>query len=147
MYKTNLIVYGILTAFSFLMIVWIVPTQTPEGIGYGLAPSVMPYILSTVMLICSAWLLVKTLLTRSRQQGPGAFQKDDLIQLVKYIPIFFVTLPLMSWIGFIPVGIIILFLLQYMMGQRSILKNAAISIVITLLAYAGILYGLKAPLP
>ena len=147
MFRVNLIVYGTLTAFSLSLIFWLVPLQTPPGLGYGLEPSFLPYILSTVMLICSAWLLIKTLFTRMRQQGPSELKKESFFQLLKYIPLFFITFPLMTWIGFVPASIIILSVLQYLAGQRSILVIAIISVGITLFAYASILYGMRIPLP
>jgi len=147
MFKMNLAVYSILTAFSLLLIFWVVPSQTPPGLGYGLEPSFLPYILSTVMLVCTAWLLIKTLLTKSRQQGPSDLKIESFFQLLKYIPLFFITFPLMTWIGFIPASIIVLSILQYLVGQRNILLIVAISVGGTLLTYALILYGVRMPLP
>ena len=156
MFRTNLIVYSLLVAFSLWLIFWAVPTQTPSGIGYGLPPAFLPRFLSVLMLITSSWLLITTLVTRARQQGPSPIEKEHFIQMLKFIPLLLIAFPLMAWIssfqiipggGFIPVTIILLCTMQYMTGDRNIRRMAIISVSIALLSYVGILYGMQVPLP
>lgn len=147
MYKMNLTVYGILAAFSLLLILWIVPAQTPEPVDYALSPSFMPYLLSIIMLVCSSWLLLKTFITHRGQHESSSVNVKHFLHLLKYVPLFYLTFPLMSWIGFIPAAFIMLCIMQYLTGQRNIPKLVIVSAVVAGFSYFTILHIMHVPLP
>ncbi len=147
MYKSNVIVYSLLFLLSALLLVWLIPAYTPESVGYGLSPAFLPYVLAIIMLICSGWLLLKTLVTGAGRGEAPVLGKTQLLTLIKYMPVFFLAFPLMSWIGFIPAACIVLVILQYLSGQRKPLTIALVTIITTMAAYCFMHYGMQVPMP
>lgn len=135
MRKVILTVYTVMFGLSILMLLWIIPAQTPPPIGYGIAPSAMPNFLATVMLLSSGTLLIKTLLNKDAECGPNPLPKATWIHMVKYFSILFLAFPLMTFIGFIPASIILLAALQYLSGQRNMILLVAVAVIVSVGTY------------
>ncbi len=146
MQKTILRSYIFIALFAITMIVWAIPNYTPESLGYGLPPAVLPYCLSFVLLFLSLYRIILSF-REIKADIESSISVWGLLHLLKFVVLFFATFPLMSLIGFIPASIIVIALLQILAGQRKVAIIASVSIVVSLIFYCIIVYVVNAPLP
>ena len=142
----NLVTYSLLTVFSFLLLIWIIPTQTPESAGYGIAPSVLPNVLASVMLISSAFLLLQSIKNKDEKR-PNPLPVSAWLHLLKYGAVFFIAFPLMECTGFLSGSMLVLAALQYLSGQRNLLIIIAVSVIISFAGYFALWHGMGVDLP
>lgn len=142
MRKVTLTVYTIMFGLSLSLLLWIIPAQTPDPIGYGIAPAAMPSFLASVMLLTSATLLAKTFFNKNADCGPNPLPKATWVHMAKYFSVLFLAFPLMTFIGFIPASMLLLAALQFLSGQRNIVMLIAVSVIVSVLSYFVVSHGM-----
>ena len=144
MKKVLLATYTILLVLSLALLVWIIPNNTEDS-GWGLSPALLPNMLAMVMLVTSAMLLWQT--ARSSNTAPSPIKARHLLRLAAYSVILFGTFPLMTIIGFLPGGILAMFLFQLLCGQRSLPWLIGLSIALPGVIWFLMVYVLQVPMP
>lgn len=132
---------------SIVMVLFIIPEWTPESEGYGLAASTLPNAmcavigaLACVQLACG----VRRGLVRN-QDNPVSL--EVVVHLVKYFGVMLLVFPAWKWLGFVPGGMAVLALLYVVTGIRNIAAVVAISVLLPVVCYALLWYGLHIPTP
>lgn len=146
MRKVLMLSYAFLFLLSIALLFWLIPNFTPPSSGYGIPASALPNLLASVMLICSAFLLVQTAMGKGDCNGPNPLPLPIWVHMAKYFTVLFLAFPLMSYIGFIPGSIILLATLQYFAGQRNLMLIIVISVVVSVLTYYAVMYGMDVDL-
>lgn len=149
MRRTLLAAYLLLGLLSVVLIVWLIPAYTPPHSGYGMPPAVLPYILSSILLICS--LLCAFDAYRAMRAGPDEtptpLPLKRWIHLAVYAAVLFLAMPVMERAGFFMGSVIVLAVLQWLAGQRNLFTLAAVSVGVAGVTWVILWYGLQAPLP
>lgn len=144
MKKIYLTAYAFTAVLAVLLLVRFIPEYTDDS-GYGLPPSLLPNLLSGVMLAASVVLFFQTLLRKDTEGS--CITGTHLFRLAAFSAIMFGTFPLMSVIGFFPGGCLAMLGLQLLCGQRSPLWLLGLSIGLPGFFWAVLTYVLQIPMP
>ena len=144
MKKMLMTAYAVLALFGIVLLVWIIPANT-EDTGYGLSPALLPNVLATLILLFSLILLWQTWHS-CNIENPTILPRH-LLRLAAFFVIFFGSFPLMELIGFFPGAAVTLLLLQLMCGQRSIPWLIGVSLGLSVVTGAAMIYVMQVPLP
>lgn len=144
MKKMLMITYAVLALFGLALLAWIIPANTGDT-GYGLSPALLPNVLATLILLLSLILLWQTRHSCNTEDPP--ILPRHLLRLVAFFVIFFGAFPLMELIGFFPGAAVTLLLLQLMCGQRSIPWLIGVSLGLSAVTGAVMVYVMHVPLP
>lgn len=148
--------YGFIAVASVLFLAWIIPAQTPPYPGYGVPSDVMPNVAVGMMLALSLLGLLRNVLEYQRDKKKGQLassplvnpdNKVHLLNLVRFLVPCVLLMPAMRWLGFIPVGLVFMLLLQYYCGQRKPVTMALVAVCTIGAMYAIMRYGLSVPMP
>ena len=146
--KRDIISYGFVFLFSLAMLLYVIPTFSPEYPGYGVPATLVPNIACGSMLFLALTGLAKTFV-KSRRDGAGetiSFSIRWLHLAMLFLPCL-LLMPAMHHLGFIPSGIVFLLLLQWICGQRAWISLALVSVLPVVLVYVIMRYGLGVPMP
>lgn len=144
MKKMLMVAYAVLALFGFVLLVWIIPANT-EDAGYGLSPALLPNVLATLILLLSLILLWQT--WRSCNIEAPTILPRHMLRLAAFSVILFGAFPLMECIGFFPGAVVTLLLLQLMCGQKSIPWLVGVSLGLSGVVWAAMVYVMQVPLP
>lgn len=156
MRKAVFYTYFAVFLFSILCIVWLIPAFSPPFSGFGMPPSALPYTLCTIMAVFSVPILIREYPGKKRIFGRKPSKEDNRpnplplskwIHLIFFSSVFFLTMPLMQAIGFIPAAIIILTLLQLFCGHLNPVKIVLVSVLTSVIVWLCMTYVLSVPMP
>lgn len=147
MFKVNLTAQLVCIATSLALLLWVIPNFTPPYPGYGIPSTLFPNILAAIILICSC---INCLRVIVKKAGQG--QKSELSWAVARKFIIFLlpviaAMPLMSLLGFIPGGVIVIISLQLLLGECSVLRLILVPAITVTLLYLAFWHGLRILLP
>ncbi|MBT8360705.1 MAG: hypothetical protein HKP41_03380 [Desulfobacterales bacterium] len=159
--RDNLLFSGIvLTCVLFL--VWVIPAYTPEYPGYGVPGSLVPNVAVSIILFLSLVALLPNVLSYFRAKRENQDRIPDkspvdrvhLNHLLLFMVPSFLLMPIMKRLGFLPydlgfilTGIIFMFILQWLCGQRKPVQLILVAVLPVGLIYVAIRYGLGVPMP
>lgn len=149
MRRAELYTYIFFCIASVVMLLWLIPRFTPEGIGMGMAPATLPNVLSVIILIFSLSVIVKNLKSAKQagQEIPSPLPLSLWVHLALFGFVLFCTMPLMAKLGFLPGTFISLTCLQLLSGQKKIIVLLFVSISTSLILWGALHYLLNVPLP
>lgn len=145
MKKAEMIFYIFWIFFAILGIFVLIPEYVPEYSDGGISPRTLPYIWSTVILICAVLVVLR--LFKQKDYGTNPLPLKKWLHLLSYGIVMFSAFPLMELIGFIPASIIVLGVLQFFAGQRNIILLSVISAITAVCVWALMRFVLSVPLP
>lgn len=143
-YQRDMIGYAIILILSCSLYFWGIPAYSPEYPGYGVPASFMPDIAAVCMGLLSILGLVQTVKKRDKETKAG---KMNWIYLIKFFVPCLLLMPAMATIGYLISGMLFLFLIQFLCGQRSAWCLILVSMVPVAVFYALMMYALGVPLP
>lgn len=150
----------VLTCVLFL--VWVIPTYTPEYPGYGVPGSLVPNVTVSTILFLSLLALLSPVLAsyRAKRDGKdpvpdkGPVDRVHLGHLLLFMVPSFLLMPIMKRLGFLPydlgfilTGILFMFILQWLCGQRKPVTLILVAVLPVGIIYVAIRYGLGVPMP
>ncbi len=143
--QRDTISYGTVAVFSSALLLWIIPTWSPEYPGYGVPATLLPNIAAGFMLALSILGLIRTLLHKAA--STGSVGRIHWKHLAVFLIPCVLLMPAMSLAGFIPAGIVFMAWIQFVCGQRRWLTMAIVSVVPVVVVYALMRFGLGVPMP
>lgn len=154
--RDNLVSAGIAIGSLFFLF-WVIPTFTPPYPGYGVSSALLPNVAFGIILALSLLSLGHSLLIhlRTKSTNPEADQSDKipsrdrvhLLHLAFFMVPCFLLMPVMKWVGFIPGGLLFMFVIQYLCGQRKPVTMVIVAVCSVGGIYAAMRYGLGVPMP
>ena len=132
---------------SILMILFIIPEWTPESEGYGLAASTLPNAMCAVIGVLAFFQLAGGLRRGLRWGGEQPVSLEVILHLIKYFGVMLLIFPAWKWLGFVPGGMVVLALLFLVTGIRNRVAVVAISLLLPVVCYVLLWYGLHIPTP
>ncbi len=145
MKKAEMIFYIFWIFFAIASIFVLIPKYVPEYSDGGISPRTLPYIWSTVILICAVLVVLRLYKQADQRENPLPLKK--WLHLALYGIVMFSAFPLMELIHFIPASLIILSVLQFLAGQRNMVTLSLVSIVTSVCVWALMRFVLSVPLP
>lgn len=149
----DIYVSGGIVLGSIFFLTWVIPTFTPPYPGYGVSSALLPNIVFGLILglsILSMSISIVSYWRKKSQHICHSITEKNKVHL-RHLCIFMtpciLLMPAMQWIGFIPAGLTFLVIMQYLCGQRNVLKNIIVSICTVGSIYAAMEYGLGVPMP
>lgn len=154
--RENLVSGGIALG-SLVFLLWVIPTFTPPYPGYGVSSALLPSLAFGLILVLAVLSLLYNLFIHlaAQKKGldpPGAEEITEneqvhLLHLIKFMVPCVLLMPAMRWIGFIPGGLLFMFLIQYFCGQRKPTTMIIVAVCSVGGMYAAMRYGLGVPMP
>ncbi|RJQ59695.1 MAG: tripartite tricarboxylate transporter TctB family protein [Desulfobacteraceae bacterium] len=154
--KDNLI-YGSIAFGSVVFLLWIIPAYTPPYPGYGVSASLLPNVTVGFILVLSVLALARNFLpyllskpvipAESPSEHSSEANRVNLWHLVRFMLPCVLLMPAMTWIGFIPAGVVFMLVIQYLCGQRKPVTMAIVALGTVFFVYGIMRYGLGAPMP
>lgn len=138
------------TAFSLLLLFWIIPTQTQQGQWYGLSPAFMPNAIAGAMCLAGICLILQSIFGGPKpgeEEEPLPVGKLELGMVALSVGIILAGMLTTSYFGIWIGGPLMIGALMVFMGQRDwrvILPTATIPVGVV---YAVATYVLRSPLP
>lgn len=156
--------YLLLVGFCVVLLIWAIPTYTPEYPGYGAPPAMVPIVAVCVMLVMAgisllrnalALYLNKTIPTDESEfpedlGDEGGFTQVGRVKLLHLASIMIpcvLLLATINYIGYVPASLVFLMVLQYLIGSRRWVQSIIVSIVLVAVLYIIMRYGFGVPVP
>ena len=132
---------------SIIMVLFIIPEWTPESQGYGLAASTLPNAMCAVIGVLACFQLACGLRRGLLWNGEHPVSRDVVIHLAKYFGVMLLVFPAWKWLGFVPGGMAVLALLYVVTGIRNRAAIVVICLLLPVVCYVLLWYGLHIPTP
>lgn len=133
--------------FGVILLAWIIPTQTPEYPGYGMPASLLPQILSWIIIACGALNLIKTLITASGKGKPSNISLTSFLHCLGFLAVLGSAMPLMNLVGYWAGGAIIMIGFCMLCGERNFVRMAIVTSATVFIIWAALWKGLSVMLP
>ena len=154
--RDNLVSGGI-ALISLFFLFWVIPTFTPPYPGYGVSSALLPQVAFGSILVLSLLSLGYNIFYhyKNRSTNPDAVKSErvapgdqvHLLHLAGFMIPCALLMPAMQWMGFIPGGLLFMFIIQYLCGQRKPVAMILVSVCTVGGMYAAMRYGLSIPMP
>ena len=132
-------------------ILWVIPTFCPPGDGFGVPPATFPYVLTGFITFLALLNGIQALnqAKDEEKETPAEKEKDGKgrKQILLILAAIVLTIPGFTYLGFLITGVLFLVAFQYLLGQRSPLIIAIVSLCLPCLLYVVLWHGLRIPLP
>ncbi len=146
--KYNIISGALLFITSLVFLLAVIPNETAPGEEYGMPPAFLPNIIMIVIGVLSAALLLLNLLGKKKQESdPVPITANNWLHLLIFAVIILASLLLMTAIGFIASGALMIAAYMIYMGQRKIIPILLTSIITPIFIYYMLWYGFTILLP
>ncbi|WP_077073874.1 tripartite tricarboxylate transporter TctB family protein [Mailhella massiliensis] len=147
MYRTHILSSLFSILFGIILLVWIIPTQTPEWPGYGMPASMLPNILAWIIIISASINLIKVFLTGYGKGQEAPLSPRMFAHLLGFVAILAAAMPLMSLCGYFIGGAIIMLTLCLLCGERNPIRLIIVAAATLLVIWAALWKGLSVLLP
>lgn len=162
--KRDSIAYLFVIGFSILMLVWAIPTYTPEYPGYGASAALVPVVAVSLMLLMAVISLI-TIGIAAYTNKPlpveeSEFPEDledesgftqvgrvNLYHLARLMIPGVLLVIAIDYIGYELTSFAFLMILQYAIGNRKWIQSVMLSIILTAVLYIVMRYGFGVPVP
>ena len=147
--------YGGMIAASLLLLLWLIPSYSPEYPGYGMAATLVPNLAAGFILLLALLGLTRNMLKARRLSrsgeaaGAGAASAAGVAwgHLLRFMLPCALLMPAMSRLGFIPSGVVFMLLVQWFCGQRKPVAMVLVALVPVLTVWALMRFALGVPMP
>ncbi|MCP4403886.1 MAG: tripartite tricarboxylate transporter TctB family protein [bacterium] len=148
MRKAEIITSCLLIAMGLVFLFYLIPEQTAEGDGMGMAPKTLPNITMGAITVLSTILLLFNLFVKKEQEEDvPPVLTENIVNIVKFSGILVAGTAIINFFGFIPGSIAIIGSFYFLTGGRSPIKIALVAVIPSLLVYFLLRYAFNAPLP
>ncbi len=148
MRKAEIIASCLLIAMGLFFLFYLIPDQTAEGEGVGMAPATLPNITMGAITLLSAILLLFNIFVKKEQEDDvPPLLTENVVNIAKFSGLLVGGTAIINFFGFIPGSIALLGGFYLLTGGRSPIKIALVAVVPALLVYVILRYALNAPLP
>ena len=159
--RDNLLFVGIIST-CLLLLIWVVPTYTPEYPGYGVPGSLVPNVAISTILILALIALGSNVYSTHRAKQESRKRPEDkttvdrihLANLLLFMVPSFLLMPIIKRLNFLPydlgfilTGIVFMAISQWLCGQRKPVQLLLVAIIPVGVIYAAMRYGLGVPMP
>lgn len=152
MINTEVIANAVIMLLGILLLAWIIPESTPAYQGYGASPALIPNVAAGMILFLSSLGLLRA--ARASRAGKKVGEKVEagaflakLAHVLKFLVPCFALFPAMEYLGFFPVGVAFMVLIQFICGQKNWLHNVLLSVLVVAGLYAAMRYGFSIAMP
>ena len=162
--KRDSIAYLVIAGFCLLMLVWGIPTYTPEYPGYGASPALVPYVSVGVMLFMACLSLLRNGVSvfmnkpipaaesefpEDMEEGAGFTQigRVKLQHLASTMIPCILLVVAIEYIAYMFVSFVFLMIFQYVIGSRNWVQSIVVSVVLTAVLYIVMRFGFGVPVP
>ena len=147
MFRTHIISALLSIAFGILLLVWIIPTQTPEYPGYGMPASLLPNILAWIIIAAASIDLAKTIVTHAGKGLPARISITSLLHMLGFLIVLGASMPVMELCGYFPGSVIIMVCICLLCGERKPVRLAIVSACTIVCVWGALWKGLSVMLP
>jgi len=158
------IAYLLISGFCIVMLVWAIPTYTPEYPGYGASPALVPNVAVGIILFMACLSLLRIGLALFLKQPIPADESEfpeDLkdssgftqVGRVKMYNLLSILIPsillvvVVDYIGYLISSVAFLMIIQYVIGCRKWTQSIVVSVSLTAVLYIVMRYGFGVPIP
>lgn len=113
----NLVSGAVLILFAIVMLWLVIPAQIEEGPQGMMSPRLVPQMMVWLILGLSV-LLVLSNLSRTAQDDPKPFTRDEIVAFVRIGGVFAVSLALFLSIGVLPAVVVLILGSLLALGER-----------------------------
>jgi len=146
--KYNTISGALLFITSLVFLLVVIPNETAPGEEYGMPPSFLPNIIMIVIGVLSAALLLLNLFGNKKEESdPVPITAKNWLHLLIFAVIIMSSLLLMTVIGFIASGALMIAAYMIYMGKRKVIPVVLTSIITPIFIYGLLWYGFTILLP
>jgi hypothetical protein len=138
-----------LLIFAALVAFVVIPSESADGVWYGLSPYFYPLVMLAGIAISSIGLLIQAV-TRPQtyeDQPKVPLSRAELGFFLLAFAIICVSTLVLHWLGTWIGGFVMIAGLMLFMGELSPLRIAAVAIPTLVVNYAIVTWGLQIPLP
>ena len=148
--------YGGMAVASLVLLLWLIPSYSPEYPGYGVPATLVPNLAAGFILLLALLGLARNMLKARRLRrsgeaaGAGAAPAAGGVawgHLLRFMLPCALLMPAMSRLGFIPSGVAFMLLIQWFCGHRKPVVMALTALVPVLTVWALMRFGLGVPMP
>ncbi|MGD9806758.1 MAG: tripartite tricarboxylate transporter TctB family protein [Hyphomicrobiaceae bacterium] len=138
-----------LLIFTALIAFVVIPSESADGVWYGLSPYFYPMVMLAGIAISSIGLLVQALTRPSvyADQPKVPISRAEVGFFLLAFAIIFVSTLVLHWFGTWVGGFVMIAGLMLFMGELSPLRIVAVAIPTLVVNYAIVTWGLQIPLP
>jgi hypothetical protein len=134
--------------FGAVLLLFIIPSQIAYVQGAYPQPRFFPQVIACLFMILGVALFVGGWRKKgSANQETYSFQWKELRLVLLTLGIVALYVLLLNWIPYIPATIIVLAVLIILYGQRNKFKIIGVSILLPIIIYVALTYGLQLRLP
>jgi len=146
--KYNIISGALLFITSLVFLLVVIPNETAPGEEYGMPPAFLPNIIMILIgMLSVALLLVNLFGNKKEESDPAPITLKNWLHLIIFAVIIFSSLLLMTFIGFIASGALMIAAYMIYMGKRNIIPILLTSIATPIFIYYVLWYGFTILLP
>lgn len=136
MRKGNIIAGVLCGALSIYVIITCLGYPTAEAYGTGVpGPGLWPGIIAALLLICSVYLIVSSLLGKKENFEELPMWNEGTRRVYLSMAILVVYVAVLSVVGFILSSVVMLFVFIQWFSKMKIWKSLLISVIVTLAIY------------
>ncbi len=148
MQRADFLLSLVLTTFSLVMLIWVIPEQTAQAEEYGMSPAAMPMICTGGILILSLVLMFKNLPPRWTTEGrTPVIGRQALARTGINLAIALVCLLIMDLAGYYAGGVFLTAASMIAAGRRSPLWVGTFALGIPAVVMLVLRHGLSIYLP
>ncbi len=162
--KRDTLGYCALIGFCIVLLVWAIPTYTPEYPGYGAPADLVPIVAVCVMLVMTCISLLRVGLASYLNKpippeesefpedvdGSGGFTQVGRVNL-RHLASIMIPCALLvvafDYIGYLPASFLFLMVLQYLIGSRRWGQSIIVAVSLVAALYVTMRYGFGVPVP
>lgn len=149
--KTEVVMGVIFVVLGVLLLAVVIPTQIKYVDGAYPQPRFFPQVISSLLVVLgialSAGGFVKKKKMTDEEQETYSFRFKEVRLVLFTMLVLVVYVALLSVIPYLPATMIALAVLMVAYGQRNKWKIIAVAILLPIIIYIGLTYGLKLRLP
>lgn len=133
-----------------LCLVWIIPTQIKYVENAYPQPRFFPDVIAALTVVLGAWLCiggVRKHKANKEGQEVYTFKWNEVRLVLITLGVLVVYILLMNWVPYLPATIVATGVLVALYGQKKIWKILLTAILVPVIIWVGMTYGLKIRLP
>ncbi len=147
MRKAEIIASLVLIATGLVFLFYLIPEQTAEGDGMGMAPDTLPVITMGIITGLAVLLLLFNLFIKKEQDDAPPILTENVVNIFKFSALLAIGAALINFAGFIIGSILMIAGFNVVSGGSNPVKIALVSVIPTLIVYLLLRYAFNAPLP
>ncbi len=147
MFLTHIISDLLSAAFGILLLLWIIPTQTPEYPGYGMPADLLPSILAWIIIVAASIDLLKTIIMHTGKGVPARISLASMFHLLGFIAVLGGAMPIMQLCGYFIGSLIVMLCLCLLCRERKPVRMGIVAACSIACVWGALWKGLSVMLP